>query len=163
MSKTLPVPKTARSAPAGVARSTLRSAARMGDANTFEPAVFDPALFDPAVSGSGRGGAGRVKRYPLMVGGGVLFAAVAMFTGALLLNARGERRAVVVSAREIPAGTVIQTDMLRIEHIEADTQLPPLWSSSKAEPDEERAVSAPRGTHGRIRFFDAARATRRDI
>ena len=95
-----------------------------------------------------------MKRNPLMVGGGVLFAAVAMFTGALLLNARGERRAVVVSAREIPAGTVIQTDMLRIEYIEADTQLPPLWSSSKAEPDEERAVSAPRGTHGRIRFFD---------
>ena len=64
-----------------------------------------------------------LDRHLLFLGGGVLFAAIAMFTGALLLNARGERRAVVVSAREIPAGTVIQADMLRIEHIEADTQL----------------------------------------
>ena len=114
MPKTLPLnnPKAAQGT--GTSSSRLRSAARMGDA----------AMFDAAVLSSGLGdGAGRVKRNPLMVGGGVLFAAVAMFTGALLLNARGERRAVVVSGREIPAGTVIQADMLRIEHIEADTQL----------------------------------------
>lgn len=63
------------------------------------------------------------KRNPLMVGGGVLFAVLAMFVGALLVNARGSRQAVVVTASEIPAGTKITREMLRIEHIEADSTL----------------------------------------
>ena len=101
---TIPAGPTAPSG--GVTRS--RAASRMGDGDMFDAGPVDGS---------------RSKRNPVMIGGGVLFAAIAMFAGALLLNARGERRAVVVSAREIPAGTVIQADMLRIEHIEADTQL----------------------------------------
>ena len=68
-------------------------------------------------------GGGGAKRNPLMVGGGLLFAVLAMFTGALLVNARGTRKAVVVSAMEIPAGARISREMLRIDHIEADSSL----------------------------------------
>jgi hypothetical protein len=83
-----------------------RSVNRMGD----------PLALDMASSAV-------AKRNPLMVGGGLFFALAAMLVGALLLNARGERRAVVVTAREIPAGAQITRDMLRIEYIEADVNL----------------------------------------
>jgi SAF domain len=66
---------------------------------------------------------GGVKRNPLMIGGGVFFAALAMLVGALIVNSRGSRQAVVVSAAEIPAGTKITREMLRIEHIEASSSL----------------------------------------
>jgi SAF domain len=64
-----------------------------------------------------------VKRNPVMVGGGVLFAVLAALVGALLVNARGSRQAVVVTATEIGAGTRITREMLRIERIEGDSTL----------------------------------------
>lgn len=107
MAKTAPTTPPRDSAPPAPSRIN-RVSARMGDGDVFD--VGD----DTKRSGS---------HDPVLVGGGLLFAALAMLAGALLLNARGERRAVVVSTREIPAGTVIQADMLRIDHIEADTKL----------------------------------------
>jgi Flp pilus assembly protein CpaB len=77
----------------------------------------DPIAFGDVPLESG------AKRSPLMIGGGVLFALLAMFVGALIVNSRGSRQAVVVSATEIAAGTKITREMLRVEHIEADSTL----------------------------------------
>jgi flagella basal body P-ring formation protein FlgA len=66
---------------------------------------------------------GTTKRNPVMIGGGVVFAVLAAFVGALLVNARGTRQGVVVTATEISAGTRITREMLRVEHIEGDSNL----------------------------------------
>ncbi len=79
-------------------------------------------IIDPPPPAAGRPGVA-VKRNPLMIGGGLLFALVAMLAGALLVNARGERRAVLVSAQTIAAGTVIREDMLRVERLDATATL----------------------------------------
>jgi hypothetical protein len=54
---------------------------------------------------------------------GVLLAALAMGFFVFALGARGERVAVVVTDREIPAGAVVTRDMLRVERIAKDVRV----------------------------------------
>jgi Flp pilus assembly protein CpaB len=92
---------------------TLSKTGSVKDRNRVDAPVFG----DVPYSGT------TTKRNPAMVGGGVLFAVLAAFVGALLVNARGTRQGVVVTATEISAGTRITREMLRIEHIEGDSTL----------------------------------------
>ncbi len=89
---------------------------------TSTGSVTDRVRSDASVVG-GVPSSRTVKRNPVMVGGGVLFAVLAALVGALLVNARGSRQAVVVTATEIGAGTRITREMLRIERIEGDSTL----------------------------------------
>lgn len=60
---------------------------------------------------------------------GVLLATLAMGFFVFALGARGERVAVVVTDREIPAGAVVTRDMLRVERIAKDVNVRGIPSS----------------------------------